>query len=92
MGIKKPEDNIGRSVGEDFKMEKTPAAHVSRSLLESSSCLEKIRQDACEGRKSKILEQLNLASAFLDFPPDRPAYEFDNQCNARRTWSFSCGL
>ena len=92
MAVRKPEDNIGRSVGEDFKMEKTPAAHVSRSLLESSSCLEKIRQDACEGRKSKILEQLNLASAFLDFPPYRPAYEIDNQCNARRTWSFSSGL
>ena len=92
MAVRKPEDNIGRSVGEDFKMEKTPAAHDSRSLLQSSSCLEKIRQDTCEGRKSKILEQLNLASAFLDFPPDRPAYEFDNQCNARRTWSFSCGL
>ena len=69
MAVRKPEDNIGRSVGEDFKMEKTPAAHVSRSLLESLSCCEKIRQDACEGKKSKILEQLNLASAFLDFPP-----------------------
>ena len=69
MAVRKPEDNIGRSVGEDFKMEKTLAAHVSRSLLES--CLEKIRQDACEGRKSKILEQLSLASAFLDFPPYR---------------------
>ena len=68
MAVRKPEDNIGGSVGEDFKMEKTPAAHDSRSLLESLSCLEKIRQDACEGRKSKILEQLNLASAFLDFP------------------------
>ena len=68
-GSKKPEDNIGGSVGEDFNMEKTPAAHVSRSLLEGSRCLEKIRQDTCEGRKSKTLEQLNLASAFPDFPP-----------------------